>query len=250
MKYVHYDNVHNTNAAKHIVPILIELFSPNNIIDIGCGTGTWLKVFEECGINGLLGIDGDHVNKDKLHIPLNQFVEFDLEKTINIDKKYDMLLCLEVAEHLSVNRAQGLVDDLCRISDIIIFSAAIPFQGGQNHINEQYPDYWIKFFINNNFNCYDTIRPKIWNNLNIDWWYRQNIIVFTKNKLTVSTGKSNAIEPLISQNLYSQKIEEISLLTNKIDNIYNGQLTINEYLSMLLQYFNRKFFRHLATKSF
>lgn len=240
MKYIHYDSIHNTNAAKYIVPLIIELFSPSNVIDIGCGTGTWLKVFEECGIKDLMGIDGEHVNKGKLHIKSNQFIEFDLEKTINISEKYSILLCLEVAEHLSNSRAKEFVGDLCRISDIIIFSAAIPFQGGQNHINEQYPDYWINFFFNNGFQGHDIIRPRIWNNTNIDWWYRQNILVFTKNNLNKTNISNNDIEPLISKNLYEQKIDEISLLKCKIDNIYNGQLNGNQYLDMILKFFNRK----------
>lgn len=217
--------IHNTQEISYkgsvdpVVSHLIKIFNPQSVIDIGCGYGKWLEEFYNCGVTDILGIDGDYIDKEKLTIPIENFKDFDLERPIIIDKKYDLLLCLEVAEHLTPERAKSLIYDLIKLSDTIVFSAAIPFQPGKGHINGQYPQFWLKLFEENNFNCYDIIRPIYWNNNQVEWWYRQNILVFINNKCSVSFKETKAVNPLISAELYEYHIETIKQLENKIINL-------------------------------
>lgn len=208
---------YKTKSAKEIAPMLIEWFSPKSVIDIGCGIGSWLKAFMEESITEVLGLDGEYVDKTKLLIPETNFIAYNLEQSIRIDKKYDLLICLEVAEHLSETRAESFISDLCKISDTILFSAAIPFQGGHNHVNEQYPNYWINLFAKKNFMCKDIIRPLIWNNNKINWWYRQNIVIAKKEERPINLKKDlENINPLISKELYELKMKEIENLKDEI----------------------------------
>jgi SAM-dependent methyltransferase len=210
-KYHHKDHIHNLESSNEIVPVLIELFQPNSVIDVGCGTATFLHVFEREGVADITGIDGDWVDREKLakHINPKQFLTKDLEKGFEIDKRFDLALCLEVAEHLEAKSAVKFVESLCNLSDIIVFSAAVPLQGGQNHLNEQWLSYWNDLFRANGYRIYDVLRPIFWENEKIFPWYKQNIVVFAKgemNELSHSTSFHGA--NIIHPELFEMKAEQ------------------------------------------
>ena len=99
-----------------------------------------------------------------------------------MNKKYDLAICLEVAEHISEKNSYILLNNLTNASDVVLFSAAIPLQGGTNHINENYPTYWIKKFSKFKYEPYDCLRWKFWDDDDIEFWYRQNIMFFVKKE--------------------------------------------------------------------
>jgi hypothetical protein len=177
------------NSAKQIIPIILQFLDIKSVVDIGCGIGTWLSVCKDLGINDILGVDGDYVNRDQLLIPQNQFLAFDIKKRINIDKRYDLAISLEVGEHLPKKNAEVYIKSLVGLSDVILFSAAIPFQGGVNHINCQWPEYWINLFNIEKYNVIDLIRKKVWNNPSVDHWYSQNAFLFVKNDYLETNSK-------------------------------------------------------------
>jgi len=154
----------------------------NSAVDLGCGVGTWLSVLKEAGTKDILGIDGNWVNKDHLVINDESFMEYDLNKEVKLNKRYDLAISLEAAEHLPPESAYISIFSLTNLSDFVLFSAAIPHQGGDNHINEQWPDYWINLFKKRGYVGFDIIRNQIWNDQLIPFWYRQNIILFSKKE--------------------------------------------------------------------
>ncbi|MCK5612377.1 methyltransferase domain-containing protein, partial [Candidatus Pacearchaeota archaeon] len=168
-------------SAKEVIPIVLELIKAKSIIDVGCGVGTWLSEFKKYGVEDVFGVDGDYINKKSLQIPENCFMSMDLKKPLKIEKQFDLVVSLEVAEHLPVECSEMFIDFLVSLGPIILFSAAIPFQGGNHHINEQWPDYWAKLFQNKEYVAIDCIRKKIWQNENVEWWYAQNILLFVKS---------------------------------------------------------------------
>ena len=127
------------DSAREIVPLVVDLLNPARVVDVGCGTGTWLATFAEHGA-AILGLDGEYVDRSLLDIPEDRFVAVDLAQPFQLDGRYDLALCLEVAEHLPADRAASLVDLLTGLAPTVLFSAAIPLQGGVNHVNEQWPD--------------------------------------------------------------------------------------------------------------
>lgn len=181
--YKHDIQTHNTKAAKNFLPILFEYIKPNSVIDVGCGTGTWLKVFKNLGVLEILGVDGNYIKKESLEIDKKYFILHDLSEPFVSNKKYDLAVSLEVAEHLPEQSADIFVDTLTSLSNTILFSAALPFQGGQNHINEQSFAYWVKKFNKKGFIVKDLFRERIWNNENIDWWYKQNMFLVVKEDI-------------------------------------------------------------------
>jgi SAM-dependent methyltransferase len=149
-----------------------------SVCDVGCGDGTWLRVFREQGVTDVLGIDGEYVAKDRLQIPAANFRAMDLRHRISLQRPFDLAISLEVAEHLPESRAASFVEDLTRLAPVILFSAAIPGQGGRNHVNEQWQTYWTATFTQCGYVVCDFLRPKIWRNRRIAYWYRQNALLF------------------------------------------------------------------------
>lgn len=180
--YYKYRDEQTRHAAKTIVAEVIEQLDVtiHSAADVGCGVGTWLAVLHERGVEKIQAYEGPWLDADALVIPRDCLTTIDLEQTeiANPEDRFDLAICLEVAEHLSPQRAGTLVHSLCALSERVLFSAAIPGQGGIDHVNEQWPAYWAAMFRLQGFLPYDTIRPKIWNDEEIPFWYRQNTILY------------------------------------------------------------------------
>ena len=167
-------------AARRLVPLLIELLPFKSVLDVGCGAGNFLKVLQEAGFRDLYGVDGN-IPLDKLPDSVRRIVEIrDLRAPLDLGRRFDLVLCLEVAEHLDPQNASVLIHSLCAHGDAVLFSAAIPGQGGTDHINEQFASYWRALFSNEGFAAFDVLRPIIWEDGEVDYWYRQNTIFYAR----------------------------------------------------------------------
>jgi SAM-dependent methyltransferase len=181
--YLHDAKIHNSMAPREVVPLVMDIVRPKSVVDVGCGLGTWLTVFEENGIKEITGVDGEYVDRSQLHISSDNFIAADLVQPFRLPKKFDLVISLEVAEHLPESAAETFVQTLTSLGDTVLFSAAVPGQGGQNHLNEQWPEYWNDKFEQYGFCFFDIIRDKIWYNDRVDFWYRQNIFLVSSRKL-------------------------------------------------------------------
>lgn len=166
-------------SARDILHIVFSHVRPTSVIDLGCGTGTWLSQCERLGVRSYLGVDGDWVDRDLLEIKPDQFVVHNLEtEKYRPQRRYDCAICVEVAEHLSPEMGEGLIQSLIEASDIVLFSAAIKGQGGTGHINEQPQRYWASKFLEHNYICVDLVRPNVWENDSVNVIYKQNMLLY------------------------------------------------------------------------
>ena len=173
------------SSARVVLPMLFRYFKPESIVDVGCGRGTWLKAAAECGVKEVLGLDGDYVERDALLIDARNFQACNLAEGIEIPKRFDLAISVEVAEHLPFHRAESFVADLVRLSDLVLFSAALPYQGGTDHINEQWLEFWAILFRRHGYVACDLFRSRIWGNKSVEYWYSQNLILFCKQDIAV-----------------------------------------------------------------
>ncbi len=165
-------------SAEEIVPLVTKLVQPTSVIDVGCGVGAWLSVFKRCGVEVVRGIDGDYIDPTDLLIPTEWFTPANLEEPFRLPRNFDLIVSLEVAEHLAPESAKGFVDSLTRLGDVVLFSAAIPHQGGTHHLNEQWPDYWARYFRDAGYQVIDCIRRRFWDNPRVEWYYAQNMFFY------------------------------------------------------------------------
>lgn len=165
-------------AARHVLPAVLDLVRPVSMVDVGCGTGSWLAEAAGLGVVQCRGLDGPWVRSSLLEIASAQFTAKDLGRPFELEGRFDMALSLEVAEHLPPEAAEGFVHSLCGLAPVVVFSAAIPGQGGEAHLNEQWPHYWTEKFARQGYRLYDVLRPRLWNDDRIPCWYRQNVLVF------------------------------------------------------------------------
>lgn len=170
----------SSESAKVIVPLVLKLVKARSVIDVGCGIGTWLAVFKKEGVKETAGVDGPWVKPEQLLIPAADFRSVDLRKPLSLSKKFDLAVSLEVAEHLPRESADTFVESLVRASDIVLFSAAIPFQGGTDHLNEQWQHYWAQKFEKHGYEAVDCIRSRVWTDARVAFFYAQNMLLFVK----------------------------------------------------------------------
>jgi SAM-dependent methyltransferase len=170
-------------SAERVVPLLMSLIQPASVVDIGCGTGAWLSVFHKRGVGRIRGIDGDYVDRKSLLIPEDRFLGRDITRPLDLGERFDLVLSVEVAEHIAAHQSDDYLDNLTSLGDVIAFSAAIPNQGGIGHINEQWPDYWKGRFEARGYVLVDCLRRRIWDDRSVERWYRQNLLLYVKRSI-------------------------------------------------------------------
>lgn len=183
----------SAKSASAVVPRILELFPwVSSVVDVGCGMGTWLHQFQLRGVTRVLGIDGSVAVADLMQIEKSEFLRKDLTLPFGLKEKFDLAMSLEVAEHLPAESAKHFVSELAHLSDIVVFAAAIPGQGGTNHINERWHSYWAALFEKHGFACFDVLRGDMWYDERVEWWYRQNTFVLVNKQRADLVAKLEA----------------------------------------------------------
>ncbi len=168
-------------SARAILPLVVDWTHPKSAVDVGCGVGTWLAVLRELGVEDVLGIDGGDLDDPSLlEISRERFLARDLAAPLDVGREFDLALSLEVAEHLPEAAADGFVASLTRLAPVVLFSAAIPHQGGRAHVNERWPADWAARFRARSFVALDPVRSRVWSDPTVVPWYAQNTLVFVR----------------------------------------------------------------------
>ena len=213
-------------SARRVLRLVCDLINPCSVVDVGCGVGTWLRAAKEYGVKSVLGIDGDYVDRNQLMISSEDFLAHDLNDPIELGRTFDMAICLEVAEHLPANCASSLVQSLVDLAPVVLFSAAIPSQGGTNHLNEQWPDYWQDLFAPHGYRFCDPFRLVLWNDPDVEWWYAQNTFLIASDSVLDSYDglvPSSSLPKLIHPKLWMERVKETELHKSEVAHLRSGR---------------------------
>jgi len=165
-------------SARVLLPLVQKQVNVRSVLDVGCGRGTWLGVWNELGVLDFVGVDGEYVSVERLAIPRERFIAADLSRKLPLSRRFDLVQSLEVAEHLPSEVSAPLIKNLCLMADVVIFSAAQPGQGGELHVNERTPEFWANLFLDNGFARFDSLRPVLAYDKRIEPWYRFNTFIY------------------------------------------------------------------------
>jgi 2-polyprenyl-3-methyl-5-hydroxy-6-metoxy-1,4-benzoquinol methylase len=155
-----------------------------SVVDLGCGDGHWIRMLANKGIERVLGIEGfeaclPYVSDLPVEI-------HNLEHELKCDNPFDMVLCIEVAEHLEEQYADNLIitiSNFCRLNGLLVFSAAHKGQGGVGHLNLQDKEYWTRKLQRRGFALLLHKTSKLrsqWKKAHVMKWLYQNVMVFRK----------------------------------------------------------------------
>jgi SAM-dependent methyltransferase len=200
-RYYHQISEGSLRSAEIVMASLAAAgVAPTSVIDVGCGVGEWNNDHPD-----YIGIDY-RIRKQDLLINPARFIECDLNREFpQLDRKFDLCICLEVAEHLKPSRAEALVEYLSSLSDKVLFSAAIPHQGGLGHINEQWQSYWTDLFKQNGFGAAKK-QPDVRHCEQVELWYRQNIVLYAR-------GAKGKVEDFVLPEYYMQIVQALKAKT-------------------------------------
>lgn len=176
------------DSAEAIVPLVLDTLTVRSAVDVGCGIGTWLSILAAHGVDDVMGVDGPHVAPSALQIPADRFVARDLERPLDLGRRFDLALSLEVAEHLDAAAATTFVASLAALAPAVLFSAAVPHQGGRHHVNEQWQDWWAARFGEHDMVPVDLVRPRVWDDDRVLPWYAQNCLLYVDAATLAACG--------------------------------------------------------------
>jgi hypothetical protein len=180
----------NMNSQHIYLALLREIYPFQSIVDMGCAAGDWLRAALDLGIKDIWGYDVTEMPAEHRRFPATHFTYADLGQIIPPPRKFDLAVSTEVAEHLPRSNAVNFVSNLTSFSDVVLFGAAIPYQGGVGHCNENWVEYWNVIFRERGFSCLDLFRPALWHRPDVHFYYRQNTLLFVKDSaFDVFAGK-------------------------------------------------------------
>jgi hypothetical protein len=183
-------------SASVVVPLVKSAVSAQTVLDVGGGNGVWARVWEDNGVKATL-VDGEYVRSPLVE----DFQPRDLSRPLDLGRRFDLVQSLEVAEHLPETSARDFVGSLVRHGDVVLFSAAVPGQGGEHHVNEQPPEYWRALFAEQGYACFDFLRHRLRGRREVRPWYRYNTLIYANEAgqkrlspeiLATQVGKADA----------------------------------------------------------
>lgn len=186
-----YNNRVAVASARAVVPHVAALLAPASVLDVGCGVGAWCHVWLENGADEVTGVDGDYVERERLLMGADRFLAADLAQPFNAGARFELVMSLEVAEHVPEASADTFVANLLHHGDVVLFSAAVPGQGGEFHVNERPLEYWRKKFALQGYECFDPVRPLLRDDASVAPWYRFNTLLY------VAKSRMPALSPSI-----------------------------------------------------
>lgn len=173
-------------SYKMITKYILRVVQPDlkSVVDFGCGAGWFLYYFKKFGIDDIVGIEPNKEILEVLDKSVRGNIKFlDLSKGVDLHRRFDAAMNIEVGEHMDKKYADILVENITRHTNLLIFSAATPGQGGYGHINEQKFEYWETKLEKCDFYCDKESTSNFRNRLKrkkVKKWYIKNISVFRR----------------------------------------------------------------------
>lgn len=168
----------NPPAKPKLLRFLARHYPFASVADLGCGRAGWLHAAKKIGVGDVHGYDIPELDLQQRGLAADEFTAVDLAKPQVLERRYDLCVSTEVSEHVPVEGIEHYFDTLTAAAPVVLFSGAVPYQGGLGHVNEHWVEYWHGFFRRRNFHCIDAFRDRFWHDGSIPYYYRQNLLLY------------------------------------------------------------------------
>jgi SAM-dependent methyltransferase len=168
-------------SADVLAESIVDAFRPAAVADVGCGPGLLLAALRDRGASGV-GFDHAEAALARCQAQGLDARPIDLIAADELPVRADVVISTEVAEHLPTTAAARFVGLLCRAAPVVVFTAAVPGQGGTEHLNEQPNEYWIDLFNRRGFRHRTDLTERWrreWAAAGVHPWYARNVMVFS-----------------------------------------------------------------------
>ncbi len=220
-------------STQKLAQAIIDILNPSSVVDFGCGRGYWLQQFLSLGITNVRGFEVQDFPNDQWVVDKSLVVQCDLTKEILPERRYDLAICIEVAEHLPISAADQLISNIVAHSDFVMFGAAIPYQEGAGHINENWIEFWLQIFASKKYVCFDIFRWKHWNDREIHWWYRQNTVLFVKESRLPFMAKLGYHHSKIVYSVVHPEMYLLSINRSRAKGNWRLEKDIDQYYALI-----------------
>lgn len=130
---------------------LVRDFNPKTVLDAGCAMGYLVAALRDRNIEAY-GLDISEYAISQVREDIRPFCNVgSLQNDLpdEFPKNYDLVVCIEVLEHMYEEEGLAVIQRLCNYSDHILFSSTADDILEATHFNVQQPEYWIKHFAKN-----------------------------------------------------------------------------------------------------
>lgn len=142
-KYEDFRSVFRDVAQK-----LKDEFAPKTVLDVGCAYGYLVEALRSLGVEAY-GVDISEYAIAQADSKIKPYlsVQSALDKLPdNFPEKFDLVVTIEVIEHLYEEDSTPMINRLCQYGDVVVFSSGDVDVDNLTHFNVQKPEYWAKKF--------------------------------------------------------------------------------------------------------
>jgi Methyltransferase domain len=168
------------SSQRTILAYLAEIRAFRSVVEFGCGRASWLHAARQLGAKEIRGYDNIEMPMERRGLTPQQFVRANINQPIELEKKFDLAICVGGTQEVSESTSATLIQTLCAASNWILFAAALPYQSGKRLANEFWLESWAKLFSDSGFTCYDILRRTFWHDARVAYYYRQSVCLFIR----------------------------------------------------------------------
>lgn len=128
---------------------LIADVAPKSVLDAGCATGMLVEALRERGVEAT-GIDLSSFAIERVHESVRDYCHHG-SIADELPARYDLIVSIEVLEHMPVRAAEAAIANFCRHADDVLFSSSPLDYKEPTHVNVHPPEYWAAEFARHGF---------------------------------------------------------------------------------------------------
>ncbi len=138
------DEPHWTAFFGEIADRIVRDIGPATVLDAGCAVGFLVEALRDRGVEAY-GIDVSEYALAQVPPAIGDAFRR-ASVTDPFPRDYDLIVCIEVLEHLPARAAEAAVANICAHTRDVIFSSTPSDFDEATHVNVQPPEYWAELF--------------------------------------------------------------------------------------------------------